>query len=158
MSIATWLVGKVVDTAMGPVFGLVDKYLSKEISRQELEAQLRQEMVKAAATVETTYAQELTKGFQSFIGAAKDNRMLSLGWAFVLYSQTTVLLWHQMGIPFYVWYASTDERAASWPLSGSTVDWAYALVALCLGGGAIALKMQGGGGVVQSLKSLARLR
>lgn len=133
---------------IGPILDLADKYLNRQITKDQLEAQLKIAITQAFADVERAHAESLTETYKAFIGAAKDNRTLSMGWAVTLYSQLLVLLWHQVGIPAYA------KFVGPWPSSGTTVDWAYALVALCLGGGAMMLR--GSGGVMGQLKSLLR--
>ena len=55
----------------------------------------------------------------------------------VLYSQLFVLVWHQFCIPAIV----ALKFVKDYPTSGATVNWAYALVALCLGAPAIASRI-----------------
>lgn len=126
------LVGRIVD--------LVKAYQERKLSEAEIEGEVRKAVIAATAEVEAEWARASAQMYSSFIAAAARSRLLAAGWLAVLVSQLLVLLWHQMGIPLYVHITGT-----AFPSSGATVDWAYALVALCLGGGAVMLKGAGRG-------------
>jgi hypothetical protein len=65
-------------------------------------------------------------------------------WSYVIWSQTSVLLWYQIGVPFFVLFTGS-----SFPKTGDLLlQWAYALV----GGALFGLGMKGMG----SLKDLLR--
>jgi hypothetical protein len=134
---------------------LFDAYLKKQISIEELRTQLLGVAMRSASEVEIAHAQSLTSTYNTFIAAAAQNPTMARVWAATALSQLFVLLWHQLGIPFYVWAASTPGHVAHYPSSGATVDWAYALLMFCLGGGAIALRAgPGSASVTDQLKSL----
>jgi hypothetical protein len=130
---------------LGPLKDMFTAYLNKEISEAELKERLQAAMLQAFADVEKSYAESLTATFQSFMQAAAQSKLMQDVWAWVACSQLAVLLWHQMGIPFVTWFF-----AIHYPSSGATVDWAYALVMFCLGGGAISMRMGPGSTSISS--------
>ena len=104
----------------------------------------------SAVDIEKSHAEAITAGFHDFMEAAQKSKLMQAVWASVALSQLFVLLWHQLAIPFIAFHYGVH-----YPPSGSTVDWAYALVMFCMGGGAIALRMgPGSTSVIDQLKSL----
>lgn len=161
MGFLTALGGPIVKALADSLFGKVADTFQAYFQKQITEAQLKEKLVEALlstfAEVEKAYAASLTATFSSFMNAAAQSKFMQHVWGAVALSQLVVLLWHQVGISALVaavrWSGHTGW---SYPSSGSTVDWAYALLALCLGGGAISLKMgPGSGSLVDGLKRLA---
>jgi len=63
--------------------------------------------------------------------AMVQSKLMQVVWDSVVISQTLVLLWHQIGIPALCYHVGNK---ACYPSSGTTVEWAYLLVAgLCAG-------------------------
>ncbi|MFL9829068.1 hypothetical protein, partial [Rhodoplanes sp. SY1] len=99
--------------------------------------------------VEVEAYQTLAKTYATMMDAATKSPLVRAVWAAVTLSQLAVLLWHQVGIPALVYV--TGER---YPSSGTTVDWAYALVFGCLGLGPMVMRSgpTGPGGLADTLK------
>jgi len=142
--------GTFIDGFLDKASDLFKAYLNKEITKEQLRTQLLQTLVTSAAEVEKAHAASLASTFASFMDAAKTSRLMQGVWAAAAISQLVVLLWHQAGIP-----AVTFFFDVKYPSSGTTVEWAYALLMFCLGGGAIALRV--GPGKVD-LKSIAGVK
>lgn len=131
------LIKTFIDALIGPALKLFEAYFNKQISIEQLKEKLAEAALEAFASVEQAFLQSLTQTYTAFITAAKDNKTLARMMAITLYSQLAVLMWHQFGIPFVIFIGLTK----SYPSSGATVDWAYALIALCLGAPAIASRV-----------------
>lgn len=146
-SLAPAFVGQFLDKATG----LFELYLKKEITREQLNEKLLEVALSTFADVEKAYADSINRTFASFMEAAAKSKLMQAVWASVALSQLIVLLWHQLGIPAIVAMGWVEK----YPPSGTTTDWAYALVMFCLGGGAIALKSgPGSGSLKDQIKSL----
>ena len=128
--------GDLINNIIDKGSNLFQAYLNKEISKEELRTRLLETMLKSTTEIEKAHAESLTSTFNTFITAAATNPTLARGWAVVLYSQLFVLVWHQWCIPFIVFMGWVEK----YPSSGTTTDWAYALIAFCLGGGSVLLR------------------
>lgn len=128
-----------VGSLLGPLELIFRDYLNAKISKEQLQEQMIAAMLSAFTQVETQYLDSITKTYTSFIQATSQNPVMARAWSVVLYSQLGVLIWHQFGIPAFVLFTGV-----SYPSSGATVDWAYGLVALCLGAPAIASRVGAG--------------
>jgi len=64
--------------------------------------------------------------------AMVQSKLMQVVWDSVVISQTLVLLWHQIGIPALCYHVGNK---ACYPSSGTTVEWAYLLVAVCVRAG-----------------------
>lgn len=154
-SIFSSLGGEIVDRLLGRITGVFEAYFKKQISVEELRTRVSQALLATFADVEKAYADSIARTFDSFMRAAAQSRLMQAVWASVALSQLLVLVWHQVGIPFVSFWLSKPDHPFHYPSSGATVDWAYALVMFCLGGGAIALKTgPGAGSLKDQLKSL----
>ena len=109
-------------------------YEQKQITMAELNARVQEALISAFAQVQKSQSAALAQTFASFMDGAKNSALMRSVWATVVLSQLAVLLWHQVGIPAVV--AATGN---SYPGSGTTVEWAYLLLAFCLGAGPIVL-------------------
>lgn len=131
------LIKTFIDALIGPGLKAFEAYQNKQITLEQLHEKLQEAALAAFASVEQAFYQSLTQTYTAFIAAAAQNKTLSRMIALVCYSQLAVLIWHQFAIPFIVFMS----WAKAYPSSGATVDWAYALVALCLGAPAIASRV-----------------
>jgi hypothetical protein len=124
-----WLAPSLVDGLISRITTVFQAYFQKEITAEQLRAQTIEALLATFADVEKAYADALSKTFASFMGAMQVSRLVRYVWASVVISQLLVLIWHQVGIPAIV--------ALGWisryPSSGTTVEWAYALIAACVG-------------------------
>jgi hypothetical protein len=145
--IANILGGKLIDR----LGGAWEAYLKKEISKDELTAKMVEAIVGAVSEIEVAHADALAKTYASFMDAMKTSKLLQVVWATTMLSQLFVLVWHQWGIPFIVFMKWT----ASYPASGSTVEWAYLLLAAGLGLGPVVLRNgPGAGHMLERMKAL----
>lgn len=142
--------GKFVDSLLGKVTGVFEKYFQKQVSMEELRTQLLQAVLETVAEIEKSHADALAKTYASFMQAMAQSRLMQAVWGSVVLSQLFVLVWHQMGIPLLVYI--TGEK---FPSSGTTVEWAYLLLAGCLGMGPVVLRNgPGAGDIAWRIKSL----
>lgn len=109
-------------------------YEQKQITLAELNAKVQEALISAFAEVQKSQSAALAQTFASFMDGAKNSKLMRVVWAIVVLTQLGVLLWAQVGAPAFV-----RMFGGEWPSSGSTVDWAYLLVAACLGLGPVVL-------------------
>jgi len=109
-------------------------YEQKQITLAELNAKVQEALISAFAEVQKSQSAALAQTFASFMDGAKNSKLMRAVWAIVVLTQLGVLLWAQVGAPAFV-----RVFGGEWPSSGSTVDWAYLLVAACLGLGPVVL-------------------
>lgn len=145
--------GPIISAITGSLFGKMEQaweaYVKKEISKDQLMAQMQAALVATFKEVEVAFYDSLTKTYASFMQTMAQSVIMQRAWSVVLYSQLFVLLWHQLAIPALATYG------VQYKSSGATVDWAYALIALCLGAPAITSKI--GPGVSAMTDGLKRL-
>lgn len=149
--------GQIIDAFFGKALKAFELYNNKQISMEELRSRVSIAMLDAFKTVEAAHADSLSKTYASFMGAVVQSRILQVVWAAVTISQLFVLLWHQLGIPFLVFYMRNygGNTAFSYPSSGTTVEWGYLLVAACVGMGATILRSgPGAGSITDRLKAM----
>ena len=110
-------------------------YINKEISEAEFNSRIAVAVREMCAKVEVALSEAATKQFESFQQTVRQSPVVARAFAAVIVTQLFVLLWYQ-------WGASAFLLATGrvWPSPGATVDWAYAILALCLGGGAFVLR------------------
>lgn len=125
-TIAPILIGKLADAFAA--------YENKQITLAELNAKVQEALISAFAEVQKSQSTALAQTFASFMDGAKNSKLMRTVWAIVVLSQLGVLLWHQVGIP-----AVVDMTGRSYPGSGATIEWAYLLIAACLGFGPVVL-------------------
>jgi len=147
------VVTSVANNAIGKVADAFSAHQNKQISIAELEAQVKKAMLDAFAEIEKAAYEALAKTFDSFTKAMVQSKILQIMWAATVGSQLFVLLWHQFGIPFVVFMG----YAKTYPSSGTTVEWAYLLLAGCLGMGPVVLRNgPGAGNIAEQIKGLVK--
>lgn len=109
-------------------------YEQKQITLAELQAKIQQALISAFAEVQKSQSVALAQTYASFMDGAKNSKLLRVVWAIVVLTQLGVLLWQQVGIP-----AVVEITGHSYPGAGATIEWAYLLLAFCLGAGPIVL-------------------
>lgn len=150
-AIASALGTQIVDSLLGKITGLFESYFKKQISMEELRTHVLQAMLDTFAEIEKSHADALAKTYDSFMRTLAQSPIMQRMWVAVVASQLFVLLWHQFAIPFIVFIGLT----ARYPSSGATVEWAYLLIAACLGMGPVVLRNgPGAGDLKDRLKSL----
>ena len=119
---------------MSTVSDVLDAVARGDMNASEAKARIAEAEAAAWAEAEKAYMQASADIFaeaQQTIRASFTAKSWAArnAWAFVVLSQTLVLLWYQIGIPVYVWAFS-----APFPRTGDDLlQWAYALVAGALG-------------------------
>lgn len=147
--------GAVIDKFFGNALKAFELYNSKQISMEELKQKLNENLIDAVKATEVAHAEALAKTYASFMGALEKSYLMQVVWASVTISQLLVLLWHQMGIPFFVLLMRQTVPGWTYPSSGSTVEWAYLLLGACIGAGPLVLRGgPGAGNLTDRLKSL----
>jgi hypothetical protein len=135
--------GKIIAALSGPIVGrLTDSiadvakaYLSKEISEAEFKSRTAIAVQDAFREVEKAWAEAATQQFESFQQTVRQSPVVARAFAAVIVTQLFVLLWYQWGASAFLLITGTP-----WPSAGATVDWAYAILALSLGGGAFVFR------------------
>lgn len=125
------------DALMGPLESAFRDYMNAKITKEQLAEKLQEALIAGLTQVETQLYDSITKTYAAFMQAAAQSKTMQRVWAAVAISELLVLLWHQVGIPALVTFGYVKTYASS----GATVDWAYALLALCLGAPAIASRI-----------------
>jgi len=140
-----------LNAIMGQALEAFKAYENKQISVEQLKDQLYGIMVNAAKDIEVAHADALAKTYASFMGAVVQSKLMQNVWGFVTISQSLMLLWFQLGIPFIV----AMGWVVRWPSSGDTAAWSYALVGACLGMGPLVLRTgPGAGNIADKLKAM----
>ncbi|MEI2387484.1 hypothetical protein [Breoghania sp. JC706] len=122
------------DGFSGAIKDVVQALADGDISADEANARIAE--AQAGAEAEMTRA--LSASASEIFGAAQetirasfqsDDLMVRRAWAFVVWSQTLVLLWYQIGLPFWI-----KAFGGTFPRTGDDMlSWAYALVGGALG-------------------------
>lgn len=130
------IVKGLVGGALGSIENIATAFINKQVSKEQFEAELRQIGIKALADAEVAGAEAEARIFE----AAQETVRASFSapswwtrnvWAFVVTSQTIVLLWFQIGVPFLVYFTGMP-----FPRTGDDLlKWAYAVVIGALGVG-----------------------
>ncbi len=147
--------GAIIDKFFGNALKAFEMYNNKVISLEELKTKLYIELVEAVKSVEVAHAEALAKTYASFMGALEKSKLMQVVWASVTISQLLVLLWHQVGIPWFVLLMQQTVPGWKYPSSGTTVDWAYLLLAACIGAAPVLLRAgPGAGNLADRMKAL----
>lgn len=147
--------GAIIDKFFGNALKAFELYNNKQISMEELKVRLQTSLVAATRDVEVSHSETLAKTYASFMGALEKSKLMQIVWASVTISQLFVLLWHQLGIPWFVLLMRQTQPGWQYPSSGSTVEWGYLLVAACVGLGPVIMRAgPGAGSLTDRLKSL----
>lgn len=154
-TIVSALGGHIFDSFFANARGVLKDFQDRKITEAELIEKLRAALLQAFADVERAHADLIAKTFESFQQTLRTSPMMQRAWCWVVYSQLAVLLWHQVGIPATVIVVrSFYVPGWNYPSSGSTVEWAYALLGFMFGAGAMLLRAGpgAGGGLLDNLK------
>lgn len=143
--------GGLIDRLISPFTDLFKAYINKQITQEELRAGMVKALLSSVTEIEKSHADSINKTYATFMEAASRSVVLQVVWAAAALSQLLVLLWHQVGISTLCYIVGNK---ACWPSSGTTVDWSYAVLMFCLGGGAVALRTGPGKLDTDKLKAL----
>jgi hypothetical protein len=145
------LAGPIMDRLLKPLTDIFQMYFNKQITEAQLKEQLQAAMVSCLRDIEVSHADALAKTYASFMDTVKTSRMMQAVWSTVTLSQLIVLVWHQMGIPAII----ALGVVAKYPSSGTTVEWAYLLLAFMVGAGPVVLRAgPGAGNITDRIKSV----
>lgn len=114
---------------------LAKLYVTKQISEAEFKSRSEIAAQDAAKEIEKSWADVAAKQYAEFQQTARSSPVIARAYAAVIVSQLFVLLWYQWGASAFMLITGK-----AWPSAGATVDWAYAILALCLGGGVFVFK------------------
>jgi hypothetical protein len=131
--IADILTGGLIDK----ITGLADSYLKGQVTKAQFDAQVRIEAGKAGVEIEQAWAKASTEQYESIQKTLRASVILQRAYAVVMISQLFVLVWYQIGAPAFLLVTGT-----AWPSPGTTIDWAYLLLAITIGGGSLVARMQ----------------
>lgn len=149
-SIFSALGSSFVNAFLGKAMEAFTAYNNKVISLEELRSRVNIAMAETFKEVEISHAEALAKTYASFMQAMVQSKLMQYVWAAVTISQLMVLLWVQVGVSTFVYVTGH-----AWPSSGKTSDWAYLLVAACVGMGPIVLRSgPGEGTITDKLKAM----
>jgi len=140
--LASILAGPIVKMLFGTVQGIFKDYFNKEISKAEAEARIKEAVTASIAKVEVSHAEALASTYESFWKHGSKHKIVLWCWAAATISQLFVLFWYQWIVPwgtFWGWWVN-------YPSPGSTVDWAYLLLAGLLGMAPLVLRAGPGAG------------
>lgn len=129
------VIGAIISLVAGKLLSAFEAYQRKEITKVEMDAKIKEATLVATADTEKAVLSAVEAGVTAIYSAIAQSRIMQWAWAGVVGSQTLVLLWHQVGIPAYV-----NFTGDAWPSSGTTVEWAYMLVAAALGLGPLVFR------------------
>lgn len=124
-----------LSSAITDITGMLER---KEISAQEAAARIEEAQARAWSEASIAHSNAASEAFEEAQKTIRESFTAKSwfarnAWAFIVWSQTTVLLWYQVGIPFYVhFFGGTFPRTGD-----DLLYWAYALIAGALGIGAI---------------------
>jgi hypothetical protein len=130
-AIVKLLTGGLVDR----VLDLGQAYFKKEIDKAEFEARVKIAAQDTAAKVEASWAEASASIARATQSTLKASPILQRAWASVLFLQTAVLVFYQIGAPAYQVITGTP-----WPSPGISLEWAYLLVAAMIGAGPLVMR------------------
>lgn len=134
-SIISMLGGPIIQAIFTPIVDIAKAYINKEVSEEEARSKMVMALTSGAAQVEVSHSETLAKTYASFMDTMKGSVLMQSIWGCVIITQLFVLLWHQLGIPAVVYFGW-----GPYPSSGSTVEWAYALIGALMGLGPMIMK------------------
>jgi hypothetical protein len=129
------ITGPFVEKITGSITELAKLYVTKQISEAEFKSRTAIAVEENFREVEKAWADAATKQFESFQQTARSTPVVARAYAAVIVTQLFVLVWYQWGASAFLLITGQ-----AWPSAGATVDWAYAILALCLGGGAFVFR------------------
>lgn len=138
-----------INALLGPLESIFHDYTQGQITKEQLAERLQAAMLSTLAQIDAQFTDSLTKTYTAFITTAATNPVMTRAWSVVLYSQLAILLWQQWAIPLIVALGFVQK----YPSAGVTGEWAYALVALCLGAPALSTRI---GSVANNIKQMLK--
>lgn len=133
VSLLTGQLPKLIEAVWPDLLKLFGLYHDGRITETELKAKTQQALIGAVAQVDTAGFSALAETTKAFFGAMRGNPILQTGWIVTVLDQLFVLTWYQMVVPIGTWQGWWGGKP--FPSPGGTIDWAYALLAICLGAG-----------------------
>lgn len=130
-AILSALTGSVLDK----VTGVFELYLKKQISEAEFKSRVQIAVQETVKETEKQWADLAAKQYSEFQQTVRSSEIVQRAYVAVIVTQLAVLVFYQWGASAFVLITGQ-----AWPSAGATVDWAYAILALCLGGGAFVFR------------------
>jgi phage/plasmid primase-like uncharacterized protein len=147
------VVKQLAGTLIDKVSGAFAAHQQRQMTRDQLAADLQKALVETFAEVEKSHGDALARTYESFMGTVRASREIARMFKVVIYSQTFVLVWHQWFIPFYLHFIAADGMR--YPSSGATAEWAYLLIGGLCGAAPMLLRAgPGAGSLTERLKRL----
>ena len=156
--IASMFGGQIIEKIFGTIGDVISKFQQKQITEIEAKQAIQTALITAMRDVEVAHADLIAKTYSTFMGVVEKDQLVATVWAIASISQLAVLLWHQIGIPMmvYGYHQWWDDPTFKYPSSGTTVEWAYALLGGLLGLGALALRGTAVSSVADRFKSIIK--
>lgn len=134
-------------------------YENKQITKEQCMAQVNEAMLSAAKDVEVAAYNALASTYGSFMNALAKSVLMQKAWVATVFSQLFVLTWHQFFIPIIVilvhWY--WGDMSWKYPSSGTTVEWAYLLLAGLMGMAPVVMQAgPGAGNVLERMRAMIK--
>lgn len=143
--------GDIIDKLLGRLMQPFEMYLKKEITKEELRARTLQSFFDVLKEVDVAHADAIKSTFSDVMDAMKTSVLMQRMWALAVGSQLFVLIWHQIGIPAWLYFIAGPE--AKYPSSGTTAEWAYLLLGFLFGAGPVILRAGPGALNWEAIKS-----
>lgn len=142
--------GAFIDKFFGNALKAFEMYNNKQISMEELKTMLLNHLLDTAKAIEISHSETLAKTYASFMDALKVTPILQRMWAWTVGTQLFILCWSQFFVPLLFAYGFLPNWKA-----GTTGEWAYLLLAACLGMGPLVLRSgPGAGSITDKLKAM----
>lgn len=119
------------------ITGLADSLIKGQITKAQFDAQVKIEAGRVEADIERTWAEASSRQYESLQASLRSSVVLQRAYAVVMISQLAVLVWYQIGAPAFLLVTGS-----AWPNPGTTIDWAYLLLAITIGGGSLVARMK----------------
>jgi len=139
-----------VESLIDKVSGTFQAYFNKQISIEQLRAEVLKAVLSTIGEIERAHADALTKTYASFMETLSKSKLMQRTWVFVVVSQTFVLFWYQFAVPALVTAGIVKHYASA----GGTIEWAYLLIGALMGMGPMILRAGPAKLDLQSLKGL----
>lgn len=124
-------------------------YQQGKITAEECKTRLLSQLLESAKAIEISHSETLAKTYASFMDALKVTPILQRMWAWTVGTQLFILCWSQFFVPLLFAYSILPNWKA-----GTTGEWAYLLLAACLGMGPLVLRNgPGAGSIADKLKA-----
>jgi hypothetical protein len=145
------VIKQLAGTLIDKVSGAFAAYQQRQITREQLQAELQKALAESFAEVEKAHADALAKTFESFQATVRASPEIARMFSIVIYSQLFVLFWSQWVVPMLYMVGWIGH---GWK-PGASAEWAYLLVGGLCGAAPMLLRAgPGAGSIAERLKGL----